>query len=212
MGERPLYRRSCYNKFERATQKLRKKRYWFGKEKLGVVFVQATPNQILKRSVEQIFSEEGFRIRVVERGGRSIKQFLQKSDIRKNKNCGFDSCPVCLSGGSGCSRESVGYRITCCDCVDKHVYHGETGRSARLRLNEHRDKLNAETGALWNHAVEVHDSVAPEYKYEVVKAFSDPLLRQLQEAQRIQAESGVLLNSKDEWVPPAGYRNVVTRM
>ena len=58
------------------------------------------------------------------------------------------------------------------ECVMDNPYYNQV---YSLGGNEHRDKLNAETGALWNHAVEVHDSVAPEYKYEVVKAFSDPL-------------------------------------
>ena len=189
-----------------------KKKYWFGRDKVGVVFVQPTPRQILKKSVEKIMVEEGFRVRVVERGGRSVKQILQKSDIRRSKCCGMEKCCVCASGSSGCSVESVGYRISCLDCSDKHVYLGETGRSGRVRMNEHKDNLDRKVGPLWEHAVRAHNGVAPEYKFEVVKTFRDPLLRQLEEAQRIHCESGVLLNGKEEWVPPAGYRRTVTRM
>ena len=79
-------------------------------------------------------------------------------------------------------------------------------------MNEHKDNLDRKVGPLWEHAVRTHNGVAPEYKFEVVKTFRDPLLRQLEEAQRIHCESGVLLNGKEEWVPPAGYRRTVTRM
>ena len=79
-------------------------------------------------------------------------------------------------------------------------------------MTEHRDKLQISKGALWDHAVQCYNGVAPEYSYRVVKAFNDPLLRQLQEAQRIQQEPGVLLNGKEELIPPAAYRVSVTRM
>ena len=149
-GERPLYRRAWFEKSKRAQEKLWKKKHWFGADKFGVVFdfVQATPGQILKKAVEKAVGEKKFNIKVVEKGGRSVKQFLQKSDVRDSKKCGLESCPVCESGGSGCARESVGYTITCLQCEGKHVYHGETGRSGRMRMTEHRDKLLKSKGAL----------------------------------------------------------------
>ena len=39
-----------------------------------------------------------------------------------------------------------------------------------------------------------------------------PLLRQLDEADRIERETGILMNSKLEWVRPAGVRTTVEQM
>ena len=51
-----------------------------------------------------------------------------------------------------------------------------------------------------------------EFGYRVVGVFKDPLQRQLDEAVRIEEETGVLMNTKNEWVRPAGIRHTVERM
>ena len=43
-------------------------------------------------------------------------------------------------------------------------------------------------------------------------SFRDVLLRQIDEATRIRSEGAVLMNSKDEFVRPAGFQVVVERM
>ena len=44
------------------------------------------------------------------------------------------------------------------------------------------------------------------FNFQVTKVFrDDPLSRQLDEANRIQKEEGVLLNDKNEWTRPAEY-------
>ena len=52
----------------------------------------------------------------------------------------------------------------------------------------------------------------PSFKCSVVGEFADPLLRQLDEAERIAGETGILMNSKQEWVRPAGFNHLVERM
>ena len=211
-GKRPLYRRSSFQKFERAEVKFKKERSWYGKEKDGMVSVQATPGEMLSSRVSEIMKSEGFNVKVIQRGGTNVKQMLQKSDVRTQKNCLDPNCVVCLTGGKNCSKESVGYRIRCTVCHDVYVYIGETGKTARVRCGEHLADLKNRKKALWKHCVEMHNSTEVEFKYEVCGIFRDPLLRQLDEAQRIESEPGNLLNSKEEWVRPLGFRNTVENL
>ena len=51
------------------------------------MFVQSTPGEALKKSIQEIANRSEFKIRVVERGGRTLKSMLQKSDIVPNKKC-----------------------------------------------------------------------------------------------------------------------------
>ena len=60
--------------------------------------------------------------------------------------------------------------------------------------------------------VSFHGGQVVEFGYRVSGRFRDPLLRQLDEAVRIEEESGLLLNSKNEWVRPAGVQHRVERM
>ena len=71
------------------------------------------------------------------------------------------------------------------------------------------EMLLLERGAL---SVEFHDRKEVQFGYKVVGSFRDPLQRQLDEARRIEEECGILMNSKNEWVRPAGVRHTVERM
>ena len=76
--------------------------------------MQATPGSILKREVEYIMKAEGMKVRVAEKGGRQVKQMLQKSDIDGSKFCSDENCVVCTTSSSGsCWKESVCYTIKC---------------------------------------------------------------------------------------------------
>ena len=57
-----------------------------------------------------------------------------------------------------------------------------------------------------------HNGESVEFGYRVVGVLKDPLQRQLDEAVRIEEETGVLMNTKNEWVRPAGIRHTVERM
>ena len=71
-GKRPLYRTAEYKKHDRAIEKQDKKRTWYG-NKESVLFVQATPKEILRTQTQEIADRHGLNIKVVERGGRTIK-------------------------------------------------------------------------------------------------------------------------------------------
>ena len=51
-GHRPIYRISARKKYDRAVQKILKKKKQYGEQTETVVFVQATPREVLKKAVE----------------------------------------------------------------------------------------------------------------------------------------------------------------
>ena len=217
-GMRPLYRNSDVNKYQREVVKLKKQINWYGKSNGSVLFVQATPGERLKSAVQHVCDKSGMKIKVVEKGGRTVKQILQKSDIDPVEGCRRDDCMICSTkGGGNCEKESVGYRVDCSKCEEDGlvaVMHGETGRSARIRVGEHHKALMKKKDSnLWEHCCKEHGGQMVPFNFQVTKVFrEDPLSRQLDEAIRIQREEGVLLNDKNEWTRPAGYAISVTRM
>ena len=107
LGERPLYRPADWKKKERAIGKIRDKKSWFGKTNDSVLFVQATPGEVLRKRLQAVVKDHGMKVKVVEKGGRSLKGSLQKSDIEPLEGCGQE-CVVCQTGGKNCHREFVG--------------------------------------------------------------------------------------------------------
>ena len=84
---------------------------------------------------------EGMKVRVAEKGGRQVKQMLQKSDIDGSKFCSDESCVVCKTSTRGsCWKESVCYTITCMECASSGInakMFGETGKTAKIRCGQH---------------------------------------------------------------------------
>ena len=155
-------------------------------------------------------------IKVVERGGRTLKSLLQKSDPWRAPLCTDMSCWICTVevGGQkncikgGCHLKNVGYVITYLDCqeagIDKR-YEGETKREARIRAEEHLNalRLKQPTSSLYRHAVEENGGLTPRYRFQVRDHFNDPLYRQLEEGARIEySMEESLINTKSEWAPP----------
>ena len=113
-GMRPLYRNSDVNKYQREVVKLKKQRNWYGKSNGSVLFVQATPGERLRSAIQQVCDKSGMRIKLVEKGGRTAMQILQKSDIDPVEGCKKDNYLICTTnGGRICDKESVGYRVDC---------------------------------------------------------------------------------------------------
>ena len=219
-GTRPIYRSAQWNRGKRAIVKLRSKKDWYGKTNDAVMFVQATPGEILKNEMEKVVKGHGMKIKIVEKGGMTLKNKLQRSDVEPEDSCGRE-CVICNTEGRRCQEESVGYKVVCMECeeVGKKVeMHGETGRSARVRCNEHqRALMKRKNSNLWEHCTEVHDGRMVQFKYRVTGVFrGDPLARQLDEAIRIEevakCEGAKSLNDKREWVRPAGVEISVARM
>ena len=72
--------------------------------------------------------------------------------------------------------------------------------------------LENQQGDLWDHCREVHAGRTVEFGCSVTGSFGEPLKRQIDEAERIDREPGLLLNSKSEWCRPAGITWTVSRM
>ena len=184
-----------------------------------MIFVQATPGEELKKRLIEEAKRSRVSVRIVEKSGRSLKSNLQRSDPTKRAECWSDDCVICRTEGKGsCRKESVGYKVWCKVCEEvenKSVMHGETGRCAMIRCGEHEEALRRgdKDSRLWDHCKEYHEGVKVNFGYKVVGSFEkDVLARQLDEALRIEKETGLLMNNKSEWVRPAGVRFHVERM
>ena len=216
-GVRPMYRDGEYKREERWREKLTNKLSWSNAD--SVLFLPSS-NRLKRVAQESVkFSREN--IRVVERGGTSIKSLLQRSDPSRDPLCGDDQCWICHSenedGGQkqclkgSCSSSNVGYVITCLSCQKlglNRVYEGESGRAAKARATEHQAAIRRKlaTSPLYQHIQTDHsrDEVQPLFKFQVRQRFKDALTRQVEEGVRIEnIKEEDLLNNKQEWVPPA---------
>ena len=84
---------------ERRKEKEEKRRSWYRKGNYSsVIFVPATPESSLKRSLDEDVKKSGLRIRIVEKSGMSVKRVLQRSDPFKKRTCERECCFVCRTG------------------------------------------------------------------------------------------------------------------
>lgn len=186
------------------------------------MFVQSSPESILKREIEEVMRTNGMKVRVVEKGGRQVGNIVQRSDVEPVKDCGKE-CSICRSSPGGqCWKEGVCYSVTCTVCEEEGIQakmFGETGRSARIRCSEHYKAFQErkKNSNLWEHVKMFHNGVGSDdmFKFSVMSVHgADPLGRQLREALNI--EKGGLtertMNDKQEWIRPAGLQFSVERM
>ena len=156
-----------------------------------------------------------------------FEKHTSEVDIVPNKKCWDSNCPVCQTEEKGlCCRENAGYSIQCLTCwndpekVDrpiqdrKYIMHGETNRTARVRCLEHKSAyMRRDNSNLWEHCVTEHGGQPAEFAYKVTRSFHrDSLLRQIDEAWRLENEEGTILNDKLEFVKPFGVQLKATRM
>ena len=102
-----------------------------------------------------------------------------------------------------------------CECRGKtRVYEGETGRSARIRGDEHLAALKKQKNdsVLFKHKENEHTNEEMRISMRITKRFKDPLSRQGNEAVRISSRSKTdLLNSKSEFHHPPITRVTVEK-
>ena len=154
-------------------------------------------------------ARSGLKIRIVERAGKSIKSFVQRSDPFTPKNCGQENCLLCRSEGKGsCRIPSVTYNIKCLACKDDieavdSVYEGETSENCYVRGKQHLYDLEhkSDRSSLWRHSRDKHNGIAQNFQMSQTGSYkNDAMLRQIMEAVRISNSSNInLLNSKKEW-------------
>ena len=207
-GVKPMYRPKEWRQNERRKEKEEKRRSWYRKGNYSsVIFVPATPESSLKRSLDEDVKKSGLRIRIVEKSGMSVKRVLQRSDPFKKRTCERECCFVCRTGGRG-PRDSFGVtsEIKCQTCEQKYV--GETARSAFTRGKEHLDGMDRDVSqsVLRRHANDCHNGVIPDYVMNVTGVYhGDAMLRQITESIKIRREG--FINNKTEGnsitLPPA---------
>jgi hypothetical protein len=175
----------------------------------SVIFVPAPPSSDLQKMYQEAVKMSGLKIRVVERAGRSVKSYLQRSDPFRMPGCSMGDCFVCTSEGKGnCRAKGVTYEVCCVPCSNKpypckHRYIGETARSAYSRGREHLSDLTkrSASSALWNHCKEVHNGSMVDFKMSVIKRYkNDAMMRQIMEPVTIESTNQIeLLNTNQEW-------------
>ena len=153
------------------------------------MFVPSTPKGKLKAMYQKEISQSGFRIKVVETTGMTLKRQLQTSNPFKKKLCGRSQCFICTSEGSGdCNTEGITYKIQCKgNCTSKNV----TDLAAQ----------NESNSPLWRHCKEAHGGEMQNFSMSITGSFrNDPMLRQISEAIQIESTPPeLLMNTRSEW-------------
>ena len=234
-GKKPMYRSKSWNQEERLKAKLNKKLDWWNSNKSktqykSVLFVTPTPggvlaNELRKREAD-LNKNSKERIKIVEKGGLKVKDILGSKNS-KNSNCSQKTCPLCTDSKfvkanpdknqHPCNTNNVGYRWRCLNCQENEiekVYEGESGRSARIRGQEHLSDLEKKRpkSVLYKHISNAHQNEDVKFQMEVTQKFKDALSRQANEAVRINSRPDQeLLNSKSEFNHPPLARVVVEK-
>ena len=187
-GQCPLYRPREWNREERDRRKKLQKVAWYRPAET-VLFVPPSHRSELANKLAEETSNSRWRIRVVERAGRSLKQQLTSSDPLSTRDCGRHNCFVHSSGGKGdCRKPSVLYRHVCqapqCTQGGKVVGRwGETGHNAFVRGKKHLDALKTarekpgkadQDNGLVTHYMDCHMGEDPQFKMDVVEQFRKP--------------------------------------
>ena len=141
-----------WRQLERAEESQRRRDNWYWKGRFDwVVFVPGTPGSQLKQKYTKEIKDAGFKVKVVEQSGATIKSVLQRSDPFREKTCSKVDCLVCRNRGKGSCRTAVIYELVCQDCKNKDV--GETSRSAYTSRKEHLNALKRreDSSVMWRH-------------------------------------------------------------
>ena len=234
-GRRPINRPRSWNEGIREKNKWKKKISWYREGGYTtVMFCPYTPGSVLatkwREAEARGAASRGWRYRVVELGGRSVRSILCRypwgipcTDANK--------CFVCSSGGRGpCTRPGCTYEIQCLACRDqgpdtvpaeeeeegerrpgqgevgvpcRTLYHGESGYSGYTRGLDHQSALTRHNkkNALWRHCQLYHRSQEVSFQMSVASTHTDPLTRKTREGVVIIAgQQDILMNSKQEFL------------
>ena len=206
-GVRPRNRPKEWKRMEREEEKRQKRCNWYRKSGFdSVLFVPSTPEGKLKTMYQKEIVQSGFRIKVVETTGATLKRQLQTSNPFKKKQCGRLQCFVCTSGGSGdCNTEGITYKIECKgNCSTKNIYNcesSENGFTCRLKHITDLAAHNESNSPLWRHCKEVRGGEMQRFRMSITGNFrNDPMLRQISEAIQIESTPPeLLMNTRSEW-------------
>ena len=174
----------------------------------SVLFVEQTSGgELAKRlrlAENKLAEITGWKVKVVEKSGTSIKQMLHKSNPWASVRCEREDCFPCKTGDdkADCHKRNILYESFCVICNEKgieKVYVGESSRSSYERGGEHENDYlkSAADSHMFKHAMVDHDGEEkPRFSFRVKKYFQNPLARQISEAVSIRRKGEVVLNSK----------------
>ena len=166
----------------------------------SVMFVEATPESILKKAIEKVIRKFKVKIKVVERVGTTVKRVLQKSNPFQGRDCGREGCLICAEGSKNdCRVRGVVYELWCKECLRK--YRGQTGRSAYVRIREHMDEGGADDKPVKRHRELFHGGREVEVGCKVLyECYGKPSRRMISESVMIDAlREDETMNSRREW-------------
>ena len=164
----------------------------------------------------------GFKIKVAERSGSSLKSMFPLNTIWGGVHCGREDCIPCSQEGEeigNCKMRNIVYESACKKCNPEvgnkgplknpctnppSLYVGETGRSLHERSREHWDSYRngSKDSHILKHHILHHGGIGePEMIFKVVGSYRSALSRQVGEAVKIKRRGGEgsLLNSKGEF-------------
>ena len=155
------------------------------------------------REVAEIEAHPSMKFKIVEKGGRTVKRALQKSNPTASVGCESGDCLACKGGrgtGGPCRRSNVVYEMACQICPEDNqaVYLGETARNLYTRGREHKGNLDKkrQESFMYKHQTEAHNGMEGEYKAKVKCSFNDTLSRQVAEGVLIRRCQKNVLNTK----------------
>ena len=190
-----------------------------------VLFVEQTPDGKLASKLRELLTRLeptlGFKIKVVEKIGASLRSKFPLYNLWEGALCGREQCIPCSQGAEfvqQCTANSVVHENICKTCnpeaggkrevevVEDRVptaYIGETSRSIMERTKEHWEayRNRNKESHLHKHQEMEHEGAPPEFIMRVVGRAKSALERQTKEAVRIRRRGGegAILNSKAEF-------------
>ena len=88
--------------------------------------MEATQGSGLKDRVEKVVKRHDMKIKVVERGGRTMTSLLQRSDPFGRNLCDKQDCIICLKGFKvNCIVRGCVYQLRYLECICR-LYRGQT--------------------------------------------------------------------------------------
>ena len=214
-GTCPLNRPPEYQKVERRKAKFERKKSWASTGGYtSVIIVPATPGGTLAKQMRAVCDRgatKNIKIRIVERGGKTLLRQLQRSNPTAPPKCFRSDCAACEQEDTflRCHKDSVTYRYTCLQPSCDAAYQGETGRNFYTRGKDHQDLYESEKQReskswMFAHQQQAHSGDPAQFKIKILNHYKDPLSRMAAESVHIarhQAEYGdeATLNSKAEY-------------
>ena len=193
-GVKPLNRPREWEQDKRRREKKNKRHSWSSRGGyIAPIFIPATPNGELAqmlRTVAENEAQEGLKFKVVESGGRSVVQQVQRSNPMATPGCDNADCVACKPGrgaGGNCLKPNIQYEFRCklCPDTDSCVYIGESSRNLYTRGKEHeqkfRSKKNNQESFMKKHQEERHAGLNTNFEAKVTGVFRACLTRHVSE-------------------------------